>query len=68
MSYPFTLDTPERVLRRVEAMEEMELPSLPSFQHDGMDFDTGTMTEAESSRDDPRSPAQSEKLTARVSA
>jgi hypothetical protein len=33
------LDTPSRVLRRVQQYEDMELPSLPSFQHD-IDFES----------------------------
>jgi hypothetical protein len=32
------LDTPSRVLKRVQQYEEMELPSLPSFQHDDLDL------------------------------
>lgn len=31
------LDTPSRVLRRVKLYEDMELPSLPSFQQDDLD-------------------------------
>lgn len=27
-------ETPERVLRRVQQLEDVELPSLPSFSHD----------------------------------
>ncbi|WOO83450.1 Pericentrin [Vanrija pseudolonga] len=34
------LDTPSRVLRRVQQYEDMELPSLPSFQHDLDDMDS----------------------------
>ncbi|TYJ55290.1 hypothetical protein B9479_004010 [Cryptococcus floricola] len=36
----YPLDTPERVLKRVQAMEDMELPSLPSFHQDDLDYDT----------------------------
>lgn len=32
------LDTPSRVLKRVQQYEEMELPSLPSFQRDDLDL------------------------------
>lgn len=31
------LDTPSRVLKRVQQYEEMELPSLPSFHRDDLD-------------------------------
>nr|XP_018259051.1 uncharacterized protein I303_08594 [Kwoniella dejecticola CBS 10117]OBR81209.1 hypothetical protein I303_08594 [Kwoniella dejecticola CBS 10117] len=48
MAYHF--DTPDRVLKRVQQLEDMELPSLPSFQHDDIDYDS--MSNAESSRDD----------------
>jgi hypothetical protein len=43
--------TPERLLARVEQLEDIELPSLPSFQHDDPDFESGIITEAESSLD-----------------
>nr|XP_019009710.1 uncharacterized protein I206_05270 [Kwoniella pini CBS 10737]OCF48491.1 hypothetical protein I206_05270 [Kwoniella pini CBS 10737] len=49
MAYHF--DTPDRVLKRVQQLEDMELPSLPSFQHDDIDYDS--MSNAESSRDEP---------------
>jgi hypothetical protein len=32
-------ETPERVLKRVQQLEDVELPSLPSFSHD-MDYDS----------------------------
>lgn len=32
------LDTPSRVLKRVQQYDEMELPSLPSFQRDDLDL------------------------------
>ncbi|WVF65682.1 hypothetical protein IAT40_000413 [Kwoniella sp. CBS 6097] len=48
MAYP--LDTPDRVLKRVQQLEDMELPSLPSFQHDDIDYDS--ISNTESSRDD----------------
>ncbi|WWC91338.1 uncharacterized protein L201_006281 [Kwoniella dendrophila CBS 6074] len=38
MAYQF--DTPDRVLKRMQLHEEMELPSLPSFQHDDIDYDS----------------------------
>ncbi|KAL7421209.1 hypothetical protein Q5752_004094 [Cryptotrichosporon argae] len=41
------LDTPSRLLRRVQQYEDMELPSLPSFQHD-LD-DTHGMTDSDES-------------------
>ncbi len=40
MSAVYPLDTPSRVLRRVQLLEDMELPSLPSFQHD-INYDSG---------------------------
>ncbi|WRT68934.1 uncharacterized protein IL334_005916 [Kwoniella shivajii] len=48
MAYHF--DTPDRVLKRVQQLEDMELPSLPSFQHDDIEYDS--MSGAETSRDD----------------
>lgn len=42
-SYP--LDTPSRLLKRVQQMEDMELPSLPSFHHDDLDYDSTSVTE-----------------------
>ncbi|OCF44892.1 hypothetical protein I317_01171 [Kwoniella heveanensis CBS 569] len=48
MAYP--LDTPDRVLKRVQRLEDMELPSLPSFQHDDIDYDS--MSNTESNRDE----------------
>ncbi|KIR28320.1 hypothetical protein I309_02613 [Cryptococcus deuterogattii LA55] len=42
-SYP--LDTPSRLLKRVQQMEDMELPSLPSFHHDDLDYDSTSATE-----------------------
>jgi hypothetical protein len=47
-------ETPERVLKRVQQLEDMELPSLPSFSHD-MDYDTASeadRTEDEGSVDE----------------
>ena len=47
-------ETPERVLKRVQQLEDVELPSLPSFSHD-MDYDTASevdRTEDERSVDD----------------
>ena len=32
-------ETPERVLKRVQRLEEIELPSLPSFSHE-VDFES----------------------------
>lgn len=32
-------ETPERVLKRVQQLEDVELPSLPSFSHEG-DFES----------------------------
>nr|XP_019047925.1 hypothetical protein I302_04545 [Kwoniella bestiolae CBS 10118]OCF26855.1 hypothetical protein I302_04545 [Kwoniella bestiolae CBS 10118] len=34
------LETPDRVLKRLQQLEDKELPSLPSFQHDDIDFDS----------------------------
>ena len=42
MAYP--METPSRVLRRVQQMEDVELPSLPSIEH-GLDDDTGSEAE-----------------------
>ena len=47
-------ETPERVLKRVQQLEDVELPSLPSFSHE-MDYDTASevdRTEDERSFDD----------------
>ena len=41
-------DTPDRLLKRVQQLEDMELPSLPSFQHD-IDYESGSVTGAETS-------------------
>jgi len=42
-------ETPERVLKRVQQLEDVELPSLPSFSHD-MDYDSEVdLTEEERS-------------------
>lgn len=49
MAAAYPLDTPSRVLKRVQQMEDMELPSLPSFHHDDLDYDS--MSAAESSRE-----------------
>jgi hypothetical protein len=51
MAVPYPSYTPERLLARVEQLEDIELPSLPSFQHDDPDFESGIITEAESSLD-----------------
>ena len=50
MATEFMAETPSRVLRRVQQLEDMELPSLPSIQHD-LDYDTETASEADSSLD-----------------
>ncbi|WVQ93329.1 hypothetical protein IAU59_000397 [Kwoniella sp. CBS 9459] len=55
MAYP--LDTPDRVLKRVQQLEDMELPSLPSFQHDDIDYDS--MSNPESSRGDYKQSQES---------
>jgi hypothetical protein len=34
-------ETPERVLKRVQQLEDVELPSLPSFSHD-LDYDSAS--------------------------
>ncbi|OCF72584.1 hypothetical protein I204_06966 [Kwoniella mangroviensis CBS 8886] len=44
-------ETPDRVLKRVQQLEDMELPSLPSFQHDD-DVDFDSMSGTESTSDD----------------
>ncbi|WVQ81425.1 hypothetical protein IAT38_003549 [Cryptococcus sp. DSM 104549] len=49
MAALYPLDTPSRVLKRVQQMEDMELPSLPSFHHEDLDYDS--MSGAESSRE-----------------
>ena len=43
-------DTPSRLLRRVQQMEDMELPSLPSIQHE-IDYDSESTSEGETSMD-----------------
>ncbi|AFR95974.1 hypothetical protein C343_04085 [Cryptococcus neoformans C23] len=61
MAAAYPLDTPSRVLKRVQQMEDMELPSLPSFHHDDLDYDS--MSAAETSREygqDTHSEHQSE--------
>lgn len=61
MAAAYPLDTPSRVLKRVQQMEDMELPSLPSFHHDDLDYDS--MSAAETSIEygqDTRSEHQSE--------
>jgi hypothetical protein len=41
MATAFPVVSPERLLKRVQQLEDMELPSLPSFQHDDdLDFDS----------------------------
>lgn len=45
MAAAYPLDTPSRVLKRVQQMEDMELPSLPSFHHDDLDYDSTSATE-----------------------
>lgn len=47
-------ETPERVLKRFQQLEDVELPSLPSFSHD-MGYDTASevdRTEDERSEDE----------------
>ncbi|BEI83947.1 hypothetical protein CcaverHIS002_0405510 [Cutaneotrichosporon cavernicola] len=50
------LDTPSRVLKRVQQYEEMELPSLPSFQRD--DLDLSDDYDPESSRESVARPSE----------
>ena len=51
MATAYPLDTPSRVLRRVQQLEDMELPSLPSFQLD-IDYESGTSVSEDTSHDD----------------
>lgn len=51
MATAYLADTPSRVLRRVQLMEDMELPSLPSFQHD-LDYDSESVLSDHSQNDD----------------
>jgi hypothetical protein len=50
MATAYPLDTPERVLKRVHQLElqELELPSLPSFQHD-IDYESEGYSAGETS-------------------
>jgi hypothetical protein len=47
-------ETPERVLKRVQQLEDVELPSLPSFSHD-LDYDSTSEVE---NTEDERSDVQ----------
>lgn len=47
-------ETPERVLKRVQQLEDVELPSLPSFSHD-LDYDSASEVDH---TEDERSDAQ----------
>ncbi|KAK4684273.1 hypothetical protein P7C73_g5915, partial [Tremellales sp. Uapishka_1] len=40
MATAYHMETPSRVLRRVQQLEDMEMPSLPSIQHD-IDYESG---------------------------
>lgn len=47
MAAMYEADTPSRLLKRVQQLEDMELPSLPSFQHDDdLEFDSSSMVES----------------------
>lgn len=46
MALVYPLDTPSRVLRRVQQLEDVELPTLPSFQLD-LEYDSGTSASGE---------------------
>ena len=52
-------ETPERVLKRVQQLEDVELPSLPSFSHD-MDYDS----EVDQTEDERSLEMQAEKSEA----
>lgn len=50
MATLYPMDTPERLLKRVQQLEDVELPSLPSFQHDDdMDYDSESGTGSDNS-------------------
>jgi hypothetical protein len=51
MASAFSFETPARLLQRVEQLEDMELPSLPSFQHD-IDYESTSMSEADTSQEE----------------
>jgi hypothetical protein len=47
----YSFETPDRVLQRVQQLEDMELPSLPSFQHD-IDYESMSMSETDTSQEE----------------
>lgn len=50
MAALYPIDTPDRLLKRVQQLEDMELPSLPSFQHDDdIDYDSESGTGSDNS-------------------
>jgi hypothetical protein len=51
MATAYPMDTPESLARRMQHLEDMELPSLPTIQHD-IDYDSGSMTGGDTSMDD----------------
>lgn len=54
-----SIDSPDRLLQRVQQMEDLELPSLPSFQHDEEEFESTTIqSDAESSIDQSEGPSR----------
>lgn len=58
MTTAYLADTPDRLLKRVQQLEDMELPSLPSFQHD-IDYESGSVTEADTSMEGSNQSFQS---------
>jgi hypothetical protein len=51
-------ETPERVLKRVQQLEDVELPSLPSFSHE-LDYDSASEVDH---TEDERSQSTEEEL------
>jgi len=48
MATAYPMDTPESLAKRMQHLEDMELPSLPTIQHD-IDYDSGSMTGGDTS-------------------
>ncbi|ORX39013.1 hypothetical protein BD324DRAFT_618212 [Kockovaella imperatae] len=59
MATAYPMDTPSRVLRRVQQMEDVELPSLPSIEHG---LDDGMTSEEEEDESDKSTEMQSPAL------
>ena len=67
MAAVYPMDTPSRLLRRVQQLEDMELPSLPSFQHEDLDYDSASASGMDSfTQDSSVSNRSSRGLVSRV--